>query len=384
MAGKRLGAARRARPDRRHRRRGRGSRRDVPERRGVPRRSRRRAASGGSGTPPVRPEGFVWPDDGPGFRPEQHVWQAQFPFPGSGALNRLCVHPNDRRLRRARAADGRHRPLPNPSRRRSTRARPTTSSRCTPIATTRGCRPMSDPWYRNLETFLYLSDVDEGNAADASRAARRLPATATPPCWGVMPQSDPELYAAELPAPGVRGSLLAYRNDVFHRGVDLTAPGPRASSSRSRSSARARTGSATRRSSRSRRRPAGSSSRKARRHASSSSSASRRPVTRSGPRSCSTRPRSATRNSIWVRGGDRYRDPVNAPDIKLPDAIRPARRAVRLRSVEGAARGGRRARRRRARLPRHEPPQGRRAQRSSAGSAPASPTCSRSPTATRC
>jgi hypothetical protein len=40
-----------------------------------------------------------------------------------------------------------------------------------------------------------------------------------------MPKQDPELYAAELPAAGVRGSLLAYRNDVFHRGVDITASG---------------------------------------------------------------------------------------------------------------------------------------------------------------
>ncbi len=40
-----------------------------------------------------------------------------------------------------------------------------------------------------------------------------------------MPNRDPALYAAERPAPGVRGSLLAYRPDVFHRGVNLTKPG---------------------------------------------------------------------------------------------------------------------------------------------------------------
>ena len=39
-----------------------------------------------------------------------------------------------------------------------------------------------------------------------------------------MPTQDPDLYAAERPAAGRRGSLLAYRNDVFHRGVDITAP----------------------------------------------------------------------------------------------------------------------------------------------------------------
>ncbi len=40
-----------------------------------------------------------------------------------------------------------------------------------------------------------------------------------------MPDRDPELYAAERGATGVRGSYLAYRPDVFHRAVDLTEPG---------------------------------------------------------------------------------------------------------------------------------------------------------------
>jgi hypothetical protein len=78
------------------------------------------------------------------------------------------------------------------------------------------------PWW-HLETFLYLSDVGAGNAPThlVPRAASRDRATTVPL---FMPDRDPELYAAELPAPGVRGSLLAYRTDVFHRGVDLTAP----------------------------------------------------------------------------------------------------------------------------------------------------------------
>jgi hypothetical protein len=78
------------------------------------------------------------------------------------------------------------------------------------------------PWW-HLETFLYLSDVDEGNAPThlVPRDASRERATTVPL---VMPDRDPELYAAELPAAGVRGSLLAYRTDVFHRGVDLVAP----------------------------------------------------------------------------------------------------------------------------------------------------------------
>jgi hypothetical protein len=41
----------------------------------------------------------------------------------------------------------------------------------------------------------------------------------------VMPDGDPELYALEKGAAGVRGSYLAYRPDVFHRAVQLAEPG---------------------------------------------------------------------------------------------------------------------------------------------------------------
>ena len=40
-----------------------------------------------------------------------------------------------------------------------------------------------------------------------------------------MPDGAPGLYACERPARGVRGSLLAYRPDVFHRAVPMTEPG---------------------------------------------------------------------------------------------------------------------------------------------------------------
>ena len=46
------------------------------------------------GRPKQPEEAFVWPDEGPGFRPAQQRWMAAFPFPGSGALNRICVHPS--------------------------------------------------------------------------------------------------------------------------------------------------------------------------------------------------------------------------------------------------------------------------------------------------
>ena len=40
-----------------------------------------------------------------------------------------------------------------------------------------------------------------------------------------MPDRAPEIYAAEQAAVGVRGSYLAYRSDVFHRGAAFAEPG---------------------------------------------------------------------------------------------------------------------------------------------------------------
>ena len=52
---------------------------------------------------PVEPkEVFVWPEEGPGFRPDQQRWSAHVSFPGRGAQPALRP-PVDRRLRRRRA-----------------------------------------------------------------------------------------------------------------------------------------------------------------------------------------------------------------------------------------------------------------------------------------
>ena len=66
---------------------------DLPERRGAPGRPRGRVRAV-EGPPEEPEEAFVWPDEGPGFRPAQQRWMAAFPFPGTGALNRICVHPS--------------------------------------------------------------------------------------------------------------------------------------------------------------------------------------------------------------------------------------------------------------------------------------------------
>ncbi len=175
------------------------------------------------GRPPPAKQLFEWPPDGPGFRPEQHRWHAEFPFPGSGAMNRLCVHPSlaDFARRALGVDDVRLYQL-------------TASAKYTgyvnyeqPMHTDRNhswLPPLlEEPWW-HVEGFLYLSDVTETTAP--THLVSRRDSEGRKPTWPlVMPERDPDLYAAERPAVGVRGSYLAYRSDVFHRGVDLTEPG---------------------------------------------------------------------------------------------------------------------------------------------------------------
>ena len=84
--------------------------------------------------------------------------------------------------------------------------------------------PLTETPWLHVESFLYLSDVHAGTAPTHLVPLRdSVGHSPTEPL--IMPNGDPEIYAAERPATGVRGSLLAYRPDVFHRGVDLTDPG---------------------------------------------------------------------------------------------------------------------------------------------------------------
>lgn len=175
------------------------------------------------GIPPPSRAAYTWPETGPGFRPEQHVWQGKFPFPGSGALNRLCVHPA--------IVDFAERALETTDIRiyqAHTSAKYTGETNYEqPMHTDRNhswLPAQSGPPFLHLETFLYLSDVNEGTAP-THLVRRRDAAGRDAGAPLIMPKGDPEIYAAELPAPGIRGSLLAYRNDVFHRGVNITAPG---------------------------------------------------------------------------------------------------------------------------------------------------------------
>jgi hypothetical protein len=168
---------------------------------------------------PVPPkEDYLWPDDGPGFRADQQRWMGAFPFAGSGALNRLYVHPSivdfaeralgstDIRLYQAHAS-AKYSGLTNYEQ---------------PMHTDRNHSWLpagsESPWW-NLEGFLYLSDVrpsDNPTRLVSTRATAHINSR-----YGVIlpGMEDDEVYAAERRAPGPRGSYLAYRSDVFHRGA---------------------------------------------------------------------------------------------------------------------------------------------------------------------
>jgi hypothetical protein len=175
------------------------------------------------GRPPPSRAAYTWPETGPGFRPEQHIWQSHFPFPGSGNLNGLCVHPGvvDFAERALDTTDLRLYQIHN-------YAKFTGETNYEqPMHTDRNHSwlpaPSGAPWW-HLETFLYLSDVND-DCAPTHLVARPDSEGRDVTAPLIMPKGDPEIYAAERPAPGIRGSLLAYRSDVFHRGTNITAPG---------------------------------------------------------------------------------------------------------------------------------------------------------------
>jgi len=171
---------------------------------------------------PAPVDEFPWPAQGPGFRHDQHRWMGAFPFPGSGVLNRLVVHPSivDFAVRALGSTDVRL-------------YQAQVSAKYTGI--TNYEQPMHTdrnhswlpavgeaPWW-HVEGFLYLSDVGPTTApTHLVSVLDSAPRRTTVPL--VMPDRHPELYAAEQGAVGVRGSYLAYRPDVFHRAVNLTEP----------------------------------------------------------------------------------------------------------------------------------------------------------------
>jgi hypothetical protein len=76
--------------------------------------------------------------------------------------------------------------------------------------------------YQHLELFVYLSDVttDAATRMVSRRLTAHIPVERT--YLGLTDYGD--LYDAEVPAAGAAGSVLAYRPDVYHRGVRMSAP----------------------------------------------------------------------------------------------------------------------------------------------------------------
>lgn len=171
---------------------------------------------------PAKPkEEYVWPEDGPGFRADQQRWMGAFPFGGSGKLDRLCVHRSivnfaeralgstEIRLYQAHAS-AKYSGLTNYEQ---------------PMHTDRNHSWLpaigEAPWW-NLEGFLYLSDVtDEENPTRMVSVRDTVGIKSPYPI--TLPKFDPEIYEQEVSAPGMRGSYLAYRSDVWHRGAAFGA-----------------------------------------------------------------------------------------------------------------------------------------------------------------
>jgi hypothetical protein len=84
--------------------------------------------------------------------------------------------------------------------------------------------PRHHPGYQQLELFVYLSDVTPETGATRMvplSLTRGIPVERT--YLSLTEYAD--LYRAEVPVSGPAGSILAYRPDVYHRGVRMTKPG---------------------------------------------------------------------------------------------------------------------------------------------------------------
>ncbi len=172
---------------------------------------------------PSEEDGF-WPDEGPGFRADQQLLSAPFPFRGGGALNQLCVHPS--------VVDFAGRALGDPDIRlyqiHLTAKYEGVTDYDQPMHVDRNHSWLPAvgraPWW-NLELFLYLSDVTDADNPTRMVSVRDTAAHVPERTPVLMPDMTPEIYRAERPATGPAGSLLAYRSDVFHRGAAFATPG---------------------------------------------------------------------------------------------------------------------------------------------------------------
>jgi hypothetical protein len=83
--------------------------------------------------------------------------------------------------------------------------------------------PRRDPGYQQLETYLYLVDVDEHNGATRF-VSRTLTADIPVERHTLSFAEYPHLYEEPGVAAGPPGSIVCYRPDVYHRSVDVMEP----------------------------------------------------------------------------------------------------------------------------------------------------------------
>jgi hypothetical protein len=84
--------------------------------------------------------------------------------------------------------------------------------------------PQVEDTYRQLELFIYLTDVSTANGATRMVSRRRT--AGIPVEQHTLSYAQyPELYEDAGAAEGPAGSIVAYQPDVYHRSVDMTGPG---------------------------------------------------------------------------------------------------------------------------------------------------------------
>jgi hypothetical protein len=96
--------------------------------------------------------------------------------------------------------------------------------------------PSTAPEYRQVEMFVFLSDVPEELGPPHLVSRRHTAGLPAVPNWFLRPGHDgsgsrfveasgsPWLYRAEVSSAGPAGTVIAFEAGTFHRGTQLTAP----------------------------------------------------------------------------------------------------------------------------------------------------------------
>lgn len=83
--------------------------------------------------------------------------------------------------------------------------------------------PTEDPAFRQVEMFLYLSDVPEQLGPPHFVSKARTQGAAALPNW-LSRDERPDWHATEVSGTGPAGTVVAYSIGTFHRGTALTGP----------------------------------------------------------------------------------------------------------------------------------------------------------------